>query len=111
MSALSLASPMLQTRQAVVDLGINHDFEDSDTITYQMPKGYTPEFAIKPVAVESKFGQYTAQVEIEGDRITYVRHITMHGGRFPASAYTEWVDFRKKVAKADRMQMVFVKNN
>ncbi|MBN8823863.1 MULTISPECIES: DUF3857 domain-containing protein [unclassified Spirosoma] len=111
MSALSLATPMLQPRQSAVDLGPNYDFEDSDTITYQIPKGYTPEFAIKPVAVDSKFGQYTAQVDVDGDRIKYVRHITMHGGRFPASTYTEWIDFRKKVAKADRMQMVFVKNN
>ncbi|MVM38348.1 DUF3857 domain-containing protein [Spirosoma sp. HMF3257] len=111
LSALSPATPLTQTRSAAVDLGTNYDFEDSDTITYQIPKGYTPEYKIAPATIESKFGLYTSHLAIEGDRITYVRHITMHGGRFPATAYTEWVDFRKKIAKADRTQLVFVKTN
>ncbi|GAB4055757.1 DUF3857 domain-containing transglutaminase family protein [Spirosoma litoris] len=111
MSALSPATPLTQARKTPVDLGTNYDFDDSDTISYQLPKGYTPEFKLAPVAIESKFGRYTAELTINGDQITYVRHITMHGGKFPATAYAEWVDFRKKVAKADRTQMVFVKNN
>ena len=110
MSALSTAPPMLHSREAPLKLGANYDFEDSDTVTYQLPKGYAPEYRVEPVTVESKFGRYTAQLGLDGDRVTYIRHITMHGGRFPATAYTDWVDFRKKIAKADRMQLVFVKN-
>ncbi|ADB36493.1 DUF3857 domain-containing transglutaminase family protein [Spirosoma linguale] len=111
MSALSPAPPVLQARRAAVDLGPNYDFSDSDTITYQIPQGYTPEFTLEPLVVESKFGRYQAQLTVNGDRITYIRHIAMHRGRFPASTYSEWIDFRKKVAKADRAQMVFVKRN
>ncbi|MFD2936875.1 DUF3857 domain-containing transglutaminase family protein [Spirosoma flavum] len=111
MSALSSITPLTQPRRADVDLTTNYDFEDSDTIMYQLPKGYTPEYRIDPLMIESKFGRYTAQLAIDGDQITYIRHITMHGGRFPAAVYTQWVDFRKKIAKADRTQMVFIKNN
>ena len=111
MSSLSTATPLIQPRRADVDLRTNYNFEDSDTITYQLPKGYTPEYHIEPLAIASKFGRYTAHLTIDSDRITYVRHIIMHGGRFPATAYAEWVDFRKKVAKADHIQMVFVKRN
>ncbi|MFD2573876.1 DUF3857 domain-containing protein [Spirosoma soli] len=111
MSALSPATPLSQPRRAAVELNANYDFEDSDTITYQLPKGYAPEYELTPLTVESKFGRYTAQVTVEGERVTYIRRVTMHRGRFPASAYSDWVDFRKKVAKADRAQMVFVKSN
>ncbi|GAB4026695.1 DUF3857 domain-containing protein [Spirosoma koreense] len=111
LSALSLASPLTQPRKAAVELGASYDYEDSDTITYQLPNGYRPEYNLEPVTIESKFGKYTAQLAVEGDRAVYVRKVTMHRGRFPAGAYTDWVDFRKKVAKADRAQMVFVKSN
>ncbi|AKD54453.1 DUF3857 domain-containing protein [Spirosoma radiotolerans] len=111
MSALSQATPQLQPRRAAIELGANYNYEDSDTITYQIPKGYAPEYTIPPVEIDSKFGRYTAQLTVNGDRMTYVRQITMHGGRFLPAAYSDWVDFRKKVAKADRAQMVFVKLN
>lgn len=111
LSALSPATPQLQTRKAALDLGTSYDFIDSDTITYQLPKGYVPEYRIEPVTIESKFGMYTAQLKIDNEFITYIRKITMHRGRFPADAYKEWIDFRKKVAKADHTQMVFVKSN
>jgi transglutaminase-like putative cysteine protease len=110
MSALSQATPLTQPRKAPVDFGSGYDYEDSDTITYQLPKGYSPEYQIEPMTIESKFGRYSAQLAVEGGQITYIRKIAMHRGRFPATAYAEWVDFRKKVAKADRAQMVLVKN-
>ncbi len=111
LSALSTTTPLLQPRRTAVELGANYDFEDSDTIMYQIPKGYMPEYKVEPVTLESKFGQYKAQLTDDGDHITYVRQISMHGGRFPAAAYADWVDFRKKVAKADRVQMVFIKRD
>ncbi|SFD35349.1 DUF3857 domain-containing protein [Spirosoma endophyticum] len=110
MSALGQATPLTQPRKAPVDLGSSYDYEDSDTITYQLPKGYSPEYQIEPMTIESKFGRYSAKFAVDGGQITYIRKVTMHRGRFPATAYAEWVDFRKKVAKADRAQMVFVKN-
>ncbi|AUD07243.1 hypothetical protein CWM47_09360 [Spirosoma pollinicola] len=111
MSALSPVAPLTQPRRTAIELGANYDFADSDTITYQLPKGYEPEYKLEPQIIESTFGRYTAQLAIKGDHITYVRQITMHGGRFPAAAYADLIDFRKKVAKADRVQMVFIKRN
>jgi hypothetical protein len=111
MSASAPAPPLTQPRRAPVSLGANYEYEDSDTITYQIPKGYMPEYKLEPVKIESKFGRYDTQLLMDGDRVTYIRHVVMHSGRFPASAYTDWIDFRKKIAKADRTQMVFVKKN
>ncbi|QHV95901.1 DUF3857 domain-containing protein [Spirosoma endbachense] len=111
MSSLSSATPLTQSRKTPMELGSAYDFVDSDTITYQLPKGYLPEYRINPLTIDSKFGTYTAQLSMEGDRVVYIRRVIMHRGRFPATAYAEWVDFRKKVAKADRAQLVFVKSN
>ncbi|WP_338875664.1 DUF3857 and transglutaminase domain-containing protein [Spirosoma sp. SC4-14] len=111
LSALSSATPQIQTRKTDLELGASYDFMDSDTITYHIPKGYVPEYQIAPVRIESKFGVYTAQLTVENEHITYIRKITMHQGRFPSATYSDWLDFRKKVAKADRNQMVFVKSN
>lgn len=110
MSALSPATPLTQPRKTSLALGAPHDFEDSDTITYQLPKGYSPEYTLEPLTVESPFGTYKAQATVEGQRVTYIRRVTMHQGRFPAATYTDWVNFRKKIAKADRSQMIFVKS-
>lgn len=109
MSALSPISPATAPRQSALHLGTDYDFEDTDTITYQLPNGYIPEFTLEPQTITSKFGDYTARVAVEGDKVSYIRRVTMHQGRYPAEAYTEWIDFRKKIAKADKAQMVFVK--
>ncbi|GAB3703735.1 hypothetical protein GCM10027592_34170 [Spirosoma flavus] len=111
LSALSPAEPLTQPRRAMVNLDASYAYEDSDTVVYQLPKGYIPEYRIEPVSIDSKFGRYKSELAVNGDRVTYVRHIQMKGGRFPATAYSEWVDFRKKVAKADRAQLVFIKSN
>ncbi|MBD2699392.1 DUF3857 and transglutaminase domain-containing protein [Spirosoma sp. BT702] len=111
LSALSPAEPLTQPRRAMVNLDASYAYEDSDTVVYQLPKGYVPEYRIEPISIDSKFGRYKSELAVNGDRVTYVRHIQMQGGRFPATAYTEWVDFRKKVAKADRTQLVFIKAN
>lgn len=109
MSSLPPATPLTQPRKTPLVLGADYDFDDSDTIIYQLPKGYVPEYRLDPLTVESKFGRYSAQATVEGERVTYVRRVTMHRGRFAAPAYADWVDFRQKIARADRAQMVFVK--
>ena len=107
------ASPALpmptQPRVAPLVLGPEWDFVDTDTVTIRLPTGYAPEFALEPQTIESKFGRYTAQARVEGDKLTYVRQWQMHRGRYPATEYAAWVEFRKKIAKADKAQMVLVK--
>ena len=109
LSVLPPATPATAVRQSALDLDATYDFEDSDTVTYQLPVDYMPEFRLEPLTIASRFGQYTAQVLVDGHKVTYIRQVTMHRGRYPAAVYVEWVDFRKKIAKADRAQMVFVK--
>ncbi|MDQ1088693.1 DUF3857 domain-containing protein [Siphonobacter sp. SORGH_AS_1065] len=84
-------------------------FTDADTVTYHIPESYTLEALPEPVKLETEFGTYTAQTVKKGETIVYTRRLEMPRFRKPASAYPKFVDFCKKIARADRSQAVFVK--
>ncbi|KAB7733094.1 DUF3857 domain-containing protein [Rudanella paleaurantiibacter] len=109
MSALDPVTPASAPRQFELDLDANWDWQDTDTVSYQLPASYTPEFMPAPVSIRSKFGDYTAQVSLKDGRLIYMRQITVRRGRHPASAYAEWVDFRRRAARQDKVQVVLVK--
>lgn len=81
---------------------------DIDNISFKIPKGYAAEYLPEPVKIETKFGKYSAKVEMKDDIITYNRELSMYKGRHSAAAYNEWVDFKKKIVKADKNQVVLV---
>lgn len=109
LSATGTAPVLTHARKLPVVLNYTYDYEDSDTVTYTLPDGYAPEFALAPLLLDTKFGNYSARADISGNRVSYVRRLRMHRGSYPAEAYTEYADFRKKVAKADRAQLVLIK--
>ncbi|NID08733.1 DUF3857 domain-containing protein [Fibrivirga algicola] len=109
LSAIGTAPVLTKPRKLPVVLTYTQDYLDTDTITYTLPTGYTPEFALAPQLIESPFGSYSARAEVSGDKVVYVRRLRMHRGNFPATAYTDYADFRKKVAKADRAQLVLIR--
>jgi hypothetical protein len=90
------------------DFQITSNYTDTDSICFEVPKGYTFEYLPEPVKIVSKFGQYEATVSLEGERIVYLRRMTMYKGNYAATEFNAWVDFRKKVVKADKNQLVLV---
>jgi transglutaminase-like putative cysteine protease len=109
LSATSALTSPEQPRVSPLVLGADWDFVDTDTVTVKLPTGYRPEFMPEPTLIESKFGRYMAQTRLDADKLVYLRQWQMHRGRYPATDYTAWVDFRRKVNKADRAQIVLVK--
>jgi hypothetical protein len=86
----------------------NRAYTNVDTIRYHLPVGYHPEFQPENMNYQSKFGEYSASVQVSEGMIIYVRRMQIHKGKYPAEAYQEFMEFCKKVAKADKMQLVFV---
>lgn len=82
-------------------------FTDSDTIVYRVPEGYLPEGLPEPVEIRTAFGTYRSSVTAGPDGLTYTRQLRVPAFRKPAADYPGWVDFWKKVAKADRLQAVW----
>ncbi|GAB3170940.1 DUF3857 domain-containing protein [Telluribacter humicola] len=84
-------------------------YTDEDSIQFELSEGYASEYLPQPVKIESGFGSYESSVIQSGNTITYVRRVVMKKGRYPAAEYSAWVDFLKKIAKADKNQVVLVK--
>ena len=106
MNAASPLPPKAENRQT--ELVLRSGYQNADTVVYQLPKGYGVEFLPDDVRMESKFGTYAASMRASEGQVSYMRHLTVNRGRYPASAYNEWVDFSKKIAKADKAQIVLV---
>ncbi|MES2734200.1 MAG: DUF3857 domain-containing protein [Bacteroidota bacterium] len=90
------------------DLVLKTPSIDSDTIRYHLPEGYEVESQPENMAFQSKFGSYSASVKVDKGIVTYIRWHEMNKGQYPNTAFNEFADFCKKIAKADKMQLVLL---
>ncbi len=86
------------------------DFTDIDSVFYELPEGYKLESPLPTADVQSKFGSLECKTIYKDNGLIGLRKLTLKGGRYPASDYVHWVDFIKKIRKADRARVVFVAN-
>ena len=84
-------------------------YNDVDSIVLNVPDGYTTESVPQNVTIDSKFGKYSSQLKMEGNKIIYYRMHEKPEGRFPAKDYNELVKFQDQIYKADRAKIVLVK--
>jgi transglutaminase-like putative cysteine protease len=89
------------------DLIWKRGFTDADTVTCRVPEGYQLEGLPEPVEIKTQFGTYRAKTMTTTEGLTYIRTLQVLPVRRPASDYAAWIDFWKKVAKADRVQAVW----
>jgi hypothetical protein len=98
--------PNLETRKQPFEL--RYAYLDKDTVIFEIPSGFTPEFLPEPVSVESEFGQYKAEVKMQGNNIMYYRYDLNFAGIFPPEKYKGFIDYRKEVVKADNQKLVLI---
>ncbi len=92
-----------------IDFDLTGNYSDVDSISFQIPTDFSAEYLPEAVKIQTKFGTYSSSVQMNGDKILYIRQVTILQGRYPAAAFNEFVDFRKKMVKADKNQVVLVK--
>ncbi|WP_187263170.1 DUF3857 domain-containing protein [Pontibacter beigongshangensis] len=88
----------------------NWSFLDVDTVLYQLPPGYALESKPQNIEFKSEFGEYKAQTIVDGLQVTYIRTLQMEKGRFAPDKYPALIEFMNSLIKADKQQVVFVKN-
>ncbi|WP_159469375.1 DUF3857 domain-containing transglutaminase family protein [Dyadobacter sp. 3J3] len=86
----------------------DYNFTDSDSVFFEIPAGLKLETSLPVLKIESIFGTYDASATYDNYKLSYSRKVTMKGGRFAAADYPKWIEFIKKVRKADRAQVVFI---
>ena len=82
---------------------------EGDTITYELPKGYTLEKIPAKVNLQSDFGQYTTEVTKSGSSIQYVRTFKIYKAVHPVNRYDEIVTFFDKIVTADENKVMLTK--
>lgn len=98
-----------QNENRKYDLELDVEYVDADTVEISIPAGYMPESLPAAVQLDTKFGRYTSNVKIEGNKILYTRRIEHYSGLFKATDYPELVKFYDAMYKTDRTKMVLVK--
>lgn len=87
-----------------------YNFTDLDTVTYEVPAAYKLETTLPAFQINSAFGSYELKTTYENNKLICARKVVMNGGRYGSKDFAAWVDFLKKIRKADRAQVVFVEN-
>lgn len=89
-------------------LNVNiYNFQDFDSIVFELPQNLNIEYLPQQTKFSSKFGEYQSWLSFENHTLTYNRRIRLSGGLFQSSDYKEWIEFVKKVKKNDRIKVVF----
>ncbi|PWK17465.1 uncharacterized protein DUF3857 [Arcicella aurantiaca] len=98
--------PPTSDKPRVHEVELKNTYIETDTVTYILPKNIQVEAKPEAVKLESKFGTYYAENQIKDGKLFYIRKFVRNRGKYPATAYAEMIDFYKKIAKADKSQVV-----
>jgi transglutaminase-like putative cysteine protease len=98
--------PPASDKPRTQEVELRNAYSEIDTVSYVLPKNITVEFKPEMIKFESKFGSYYADSQVKDGKLLYIRKFIRNRGKFPATAYTEMIDFYKKIAKYDKAQVV-----
>lgn len=81
---------------------------DIDTIEYHVPENMYPEFLPEPLKIKSQFGEYESSFRLDQGSVIYVRKMKILKGTFPASVYPDYIEFYKKINRADNTKIILL---
>jgi len=79
---------------------------DTDTIQYTIPKNMLIENLPKAVSLETEFGKYSTKIEVNDNKVTYIRNQEMYTWQFPSEKYDALRKFYKTIARADKAKLI-----
>ena len=86
-------------------------FIQADSLTIQIPSGYSVESMPHDVTINNKFGTYRISYTVTDDHIYLNRYYERSAGKFPATDYQDLSQFYDQMFSADRKKIVFVHAN
>ena len=88
----------------------DYPYQDSDTIMFKLPAGFSVEALPSDVQLTSSFGAFSSKTKSLSDTILiYTRSLEIKDYEIPAKNYQEYRKFFSDVVKADRAQVVLVR--
>jgi hypothetical protein len=99
-----------QIGERQTELWLDHASLQADTVRLHLPAGFRPENLPAAVQLSTAYGTYTNQYATLPDgTVQYIRRLELKRGHLPKTAYTGYLDFRRKVSAADKAQVVLLK--
>jgi hypothetical protein len=99
------------TRKRKTDIVLKMPFYDSDTIKFDFPQNFLPDFLPEEQKFISDFGEYISSVSCTGNTITYARSLRINKGNYPPDKFGEFADFFISICKSDNCKAILVKEN
>ncbi|MDP4197182.1 MAG: DUF3857 domain-containing transglutaminase family protein [Bacteroidota bacterium] len=98
--------------QRLSPVRFQYPYSDIDSIYYSIPQGYKIEAIPKEVTLSSSFAGFSSKaISLDNSTILFVRSLKVRNYSVPANNYSEYRKFFSDVVKADRAQIVLIKNN
>jgi hypothetical protein len=94
------------TETRVNPIWISRGYIFEDKLNYILPENYDIEFLPKSEDIKNDFGSLNATVQLQGNKLTYVRKLHIKEGRYKADQYKELVTFLQKAEKADFQKII-----
>lgn len=92
------------------DIVFTWPYKSVDTVTYQLPEGYSPEKLPQPVNLSYDFATYRNEVTMKDGKLIYIRTLELIPGLYKKDRYKEFSTFFDKVASSDAMKIAIISN-
>jgi hypothetical protein len=83
-------------------------YTDSDSLTFDLPEGFTIEHLPEAMSLKSVFGTYSTACRLDGKRLFYTRQLVLNNAEQPKETLSSLLDFMREVEKADKTKVVLV---
>jgi len=107
MNSTDYIPPKIKNRKTEVVLRM--PFVDVDTVVFQLPLDFKIESKPENTNYACDFGEYSSTIHLDTDKVIYVRSRKMNKGCFPAERYEDFIEFYKSMVKADKAELVLVR--
>lgn len=107
LSTYEASVPKLRSRKSDFELYDGALYQDT-LIIYQ-PDTYILENPPEKLLLESDFGSYSREVLVKDTSISVIRQFITREGKWNASRYSDFYDFREKIHRYDLQKLVFRK--
>jgi transglutaminase-like putative cysteine protease len=99
-----------QVGERQADVWLSRASLHADTVRLHLPVGFRTEDLPAGVQFSTAYGTYASQyTSLPDGTVQYIRRLELKRGHLPKTAYTGYLDFRRKVSIADKGQVVLVK--
>lgn len=81
----------------------------TETATFTLPAGFAVDEMPEPVDLDTAFGKYSTKYEVKGDKLQFMRSLTIKRSSVPADKYDTVRSFFTKMRDAEQAPVVLIR--